>query len=134
MREIKFRAYHKKLKKIYPVHTLMLKEKMVFLVLPKVKRDSELCEVIKRATFSEINLIEFTGLTDKNGAEIYEGDIIKSGVYVYEVIWGKYAGFRLKFIFNVKSNSRKEKAFHSPKLIEIIGNIYENPKLCMCIL
>jgi uncharacterized phage protein (TIGR01671 family) len=75
-------------------------------------------------------LMQFTGLHDKNGKEIYEGDIIKpdNSRYACKVTWSdKYASFVL---------TREGWAFRhyfgeacDPEDFEVIGNIYENPEL-----
>lgn len=72
-------------------------------------------------------VMQFTGLKDKNGVEIYEGDIvIFGGVYNYEVVFIK-GGFAVMF----KDGHRYLGQFAE---IEIIGNIYENPNLLKTIM
>jgi len=73
-------------------------------------------------------VMQFTGLLDKNGKEIYEGDIIK-GIEgcLYEIIWDekeyKTKGIVSKCPYSLIS--------HKGKLNyeEVIGNIYENKEL-----
>ena len=62
---------------------------------------------------------QFTGLKDKNGKEIYEGDIVKSGILTGEV-YQQYGYWTATSI---------GQSLWSQKSIEIIGNIYENPEL-----
>ena len=70
-----------------------------------------------------------TGLKDKNGTEIYEGDIIKveGDAEIYRVEW-IYSGFGLE----PRYNSPFYPILGNVKLckkIEVIGNIHENPEL-----
>lgn len=84
--------------------------------------------------FDDIVLMQSAGLTDKNGKEIFEGDILsietdEENVRV-EVSWdSKHA----LFVFKSKKYNDKEalgELFEdSPYPFKVIGNIYENPEL-----
>lgn len=74
------------------------------------------------------NLMQYTGLKDKNGKEIYEGDILKTSncpnvhVYWFEQggRWnGKYVGLSEDCEINSSISFTSE----------VIGNIYQNPEL-----
>lgn len=71
----------------------------------------------------------YTGLKDKNGTKIYEGDIVKveGDGEIYRVEW-IYSGFGLE----PRYNSPRYPILGNVKLrkkIEVIGNIHENPEL-----
>lgn len=65
-----------------------------------------------------------TGLKDKNGKEIYEGDIVKAGGRIYEVAWFEKDGGWFCFREN---DSVYTPLYHLKS--EVIGNIHENPWL-----
>jgi uncharacterized phage protein (TIGR01671 family) len=80
---------------------------------------------------------QFTGLKDKNGREIYEGDIVKFKNSIGQVVWRKeWTGFEIQTIRPKKMFSDEfyfcedyiERNFEWNEL-EIIGNTYENPDL-----
>ena len=86
-------------------------------------------------------LMQYTGLKDKNGKEIYEGDIVKVKLYKGEeekYFIGKVEYFGSNFIVDTDNNSE----YHIYDLdgfgidyrynledCEVIGNIYDNPEL-----
>jgi uncharacterized phage protein (TIGR01671 family) len=79
-------------------------------------------------------IMQYTGLKDKNGKEIYEGDIVKiSGPYfrksIQEIMLIGYDTSRAWFGVVDVLHTVSLSAFDNEKDIEVIGNIYENPDL-----
>jgi len=70
---------------------------------------------------SNLILMQFTGLKDKNGVEIYEGDIMYGG---WVVRWDIQDA---RFLVCYKDTMYSPLKFYTDKAI--IGNIYENPEL-----
>lgn len=84
------------------------------------------------------NVCQWTGLTDKNGKEVYDGDILKNlkhGGQLIEVFWegikDKHMGW-LDFggwsFRKLPGDDNMRYATYSGD-IEVVGNIYENPEL-----
>jgi len=68
----------------------------------------------------DVVLLQYTGLKDCNGKEIYEGDIVKSPLGIGMV----FMRLGCWYIEN-----QKELGYFSAYEIEVIGNVYENPEL-----
>jgi uncharacterized phage protein (TIGR01671 family) len=78
--------------------------------------------------------MQYTGLKDKNGIEIYEGDVLKNDNYDKTRKWvveyridSEYVGF-VK-VCQYDHDQGKSSTFMSWKDCEVIGNIYENSEL-----
>ena len=78
-------------------------------------------------------LMQYTGLTDKNGKEIFEGDIIiDTQKQKYEIIFDEnHARYDLKVCGENKLREQTSyfTQIYEKKHIEVIGNIFENPEL-----
>ena len=117
MREIKFRAWDKINKEIFNVESINFQER-------KVYKDT-----VSYRKFNDIELMQYTGLKDKNNKEIYDGDILSDGndEKPYKVIF-ENGSFRAEF-----EGDFEEYSFDLINIVaqgcEVVGNIYENPEL-----
>ena len=137
MREIKFRAWDKELKKLGEVYGF---DK--YKVFASFDRDTDEDAMYELPRNNDVVLMQYTGLKDKNGIEIYEGDILKwkcsrSGetsikhVKDHTVI----IDFNIQFhgyALTIYDNGEKwatNRSYWNDSDREVIGNIYENPEL-----
>ena len=82
------------------------------------------------ATIFDVNSVfQYTEVKDRNGVEIYEGDIVKGGSRIMQVFW-QIEVCQFWLIWTDKNIGKYEPlTLNSAEYIEIIGNIYENPEL-----
>lgn len=115
-REIRFRAWVEEVKLMLPVTDIDFEGKSIGCIDSSTQWFDQ-----------EYLLMQYTGLKDKNGTYIYEGDIVdcrsygRWGVTVVEVYDMVEFSVMLNFAFGGEDDS--------PENLEVLGNIYENPEL-----
>lgn len=136
MQETKFRAWLKNEKKMVKVSELRDIDTDIKSDQNVIYFDFEKQEYCNKG-FDEVELMQYTGLKDKNGKKIFDGDIVQEcsgdfdiGVVEYDEF---YVGFMLKFYYpGVKEAYEVPLSNYltiSSPLLKIIGNIYNNPEL-----
>lgn len=88
----------------------------------------------------DVIILQCTGLRDKNGKLIYEGDIVSVKVKIQDVFYADeyyFENYKGKIIFEkgeiaidvIDTTKHPISLYYHTKDCEVIGNIYENPKL-----
>ena len=120
----KFRAWMKSLKWMCDVTNISFDSKFVDICQQgDTERYTEMS-----VEFDEITLMQSTGLFDRNGKEIFEGDILDYRGRKALVRWhGSYASFIYRFVDELQNRNTEWKPLYLAYMkCEIIGNIYEN--------
>ena len=132
MRDIKFRAFDKETKTmVYPEDTRyvlsLINGEWSLSDYAQLEYETDeygLYDIELPHETSDIEVMQYTGMKDVNGVEIYEGDILQSEHYFkYKVVF-KGDCWRCESL----KNSRFKNRFIGRDL-KVIGNIYENPEL-----
>lgn len=121
MREIKFMAYEKAYNIIREVVSINFADKTVVL-------KDDFFDDVRLLNFDDVNLMQYTGVKDKNGVEIYQGYITKDtyGTQIPMVVtWDDdCSGFRTLGKYN-----GEQYVGYVKDSCEVVGNIYKNPEL-----
>ncbi|MDT2422427.1 YopX family protein [Enterococcus avium] len=128
----KFRAYIKKSKKIYPVNDLTLNGIDDEPVGINGCGDSTCTTCLDWYRFEDIELMQSTGLKDKNGVVIFEGDIILFTIEDgFDYVYGEPGRINLspEWGAGVRAIQGGNYSLRECREVKVIGNIYENPEL-----
>ena len=127
-KEIRFRAWHKRLGKMYLIyHSSILDGRLTLCGLTSKRTFKEdgiiRTDEQKNVLGSKLEIMQFTGVRDKLGKEIYEGDIVR--------LYFKGRGYEVHVVEFFSGIFKPLDWIDNEDFIriEVIGNIYENPEL-----
>ena len=122
----RYRAWMKSLKWMCDVTNISFDSKFVDICQ---LGDTERCTEMS-VEFDEIKLMQSTGILDKNGREIFEGDIVDYKGRRAIIKWhGSYASFIYRFIDELQGRKSEWHPLYLAYFrVEVIGNVYENPE------
>ena len=118
MREIKFRAWDKENKKMMKVSSLSLENKEIAV------RENRTYHFFR---MKNLELMQYTGLKDKNDKEIYEGDIVVLNNIENDnmcIVRYEHSSYRLE-----GWSLREDLSNVEDRFLEVVGNIYESKNL-----
>lgn len=125
----KFRAWVKEDKEMWPVHAIVFDNKTVWVEEPDDENPSGCLY------FDDVIIMQSTGLKDKNGKEIFEGDVVQyqntkvpsadsKGVIRYFDNWAMFG-------IDIEHNEPRALFFNGLAdhiSLDVVGNTYENPE------
>jgi uncharacterized phage protein (TIGR01671 family) len=134
MREIKFRVWDN-IEKAYlnekDIAINNLNNIFIFEIYDKNDTDLWYMRLLPDPDNKRHVIEQYTGLKDKNGTEIYEGDVVETPEYPGKIVYNeKYACFEL---WRPRSSDCFIALTHQQDIgmgdLEVVGNIHENPEL-----
>ena len=124
-REIKFRAWDKEEKKMFQSMTALNLDDGVHSCTFISNYGDEITVDMER-----LELMQFTGLHDRNGREVWEGDIVDRDGLINEIIWNDdWAAFCRRIVFHSRHQSVFSFTCDDSVISRVIGNIWENGNL-----
>ena len=138
MRTIKFRAWDKDSEIMFIPTDIKLCKDMKTWDIDRIDKDNSKNTICKNG--ENVILMKFTGLKDKNGKEIFEGDIVKIGKNKFLEYLNEGENYLIKFCQGsfcfekldgslIFCGDDLEIRGNKYLKIKVIGNIYENPEL-----
>ena len=101
-----------------------------------LRNGSDVLPDFAEAALEGVEFEQYTGLKDKNGKEIYEGDIVEEkiyigdydvdGIYRYKVVWDDDM---ICWSLDPNFTSIHKDLWECNRSLKVIGNIHENPEL-----
>jgi uncharacterized phage protein (TIGR01671 family) len=121
-REIKFRVWH-------PFYGMM-KPQDIFQMTSFKYDNEDGSKTLEKYYEPDVTFLQYTGLKDKNGVEIYEGDFIQNvadngkRLSIFEIRWQQACCGFVK-----EREDGNTFTLEISKYFEVIGNVHENPEL-----
>ncbi len=96
-------------------------------------------ETLLRCKYCDIDIVscvilpetrgEYTGLTDKNGVKIFEGDIVRYGDTIHKVVFEQRCGTAYFGLVYSDMETLPFGHYQDLRQIEVLGNIHDNPEM-----
>jgi len=131
MRDIKFRAWDKRAKEMGYSGKVLDEDDNLLTSLSDFFK--VWCEQMDGKLSPTVILMQYIGLKDKNGKEIYEGDILRYGSkrdnIILQFVWNSVSDCGFKILRQKNKNVVHDiRMYRFDEQAKVIGNIYENPE------